>query len=91
MRRVEAKARATNASAFQIITQGIEWEAMWLDHLSQLTDSEVADPTTPWGNVSPWFPSPENKIQLEWYDPDDATCPACVVCGTYCGVLETDA
>lgn len=29
-----------------------------------------------------WYPSPANKVQLEWHDtPDDPACPTCAVCG----------
>lgn len=40
----------------------------------------LADPRN---KAGAWIPSPDNKVQIKWFDGDgdDTACPPCVVCG----------
>lgn len=83
LRRLEAKARALDSPPIHIAVYGAKWKPESLQNLARL-DEEENFGQAPWGPVSAWRPSPANKVQLEWYDPEDPACPACVVCGK-CG------
>jgi hypothetical protein len=51
--------------------RGTKWKDAFL--------AVAADPDNTFG---PWRPSPDNKVQIEWFDDgDDPTCPPCVICG----------
>lgn len=78
VRRLEAKARSLDVPPLRIMVCGIKWESESLESLAQVRDWEHS---AAWGPVSPWLQSSENKIQLAWYDRDDCSCPACIVCG----------
>lgn len=83
---LEAKARALDLAPIRIINCGAKWKQYSLDGLALVLDDDGS--TTPFPPVCPWKPSPSNKIQLEWYDPDDSSCPSCGVCGKCSEVME---
>lgn len=78
---LEEQSRAMGLLPFQIIARHVEGESEWLDHLSRITEWELDNPITPWGDVSPWLKSPEKMVQFKWYHPDDPRCPPCSACG----------
>lgn len=82
MRRLEAKARGLDSSPFHVIVYGANWKQESLENLARVTDWEEDPSQPPWRPVSSLRPSPANKVQLEWCDPENPACPACVVCGT---------
>lgn len=83
LRELEAKARAQDLTPIHIINYGAKWKAYSLEALADVDyfNGSIYNSASP---ICPWKPSASNKIQLEWYDPDDPTCPSCVVCGKQC-------
>lgn len=74
VRLLEAFGRTLARGRFHVVVYGAKWRTLSLRSLALDQPSHRYHPQA-------WYPSPTNEVQVYWSNPEDPSCPSCVVCG----------